>query len=65
MIRETALVPADAPLWDRHGAMWDEIMDALFDRPLPTVLSKPCTECGKFEIVCDCMSDDPTITSQI
>lgn len=57
MIRETPICAPDIPLIDRHGAMWDSILETLFDRPLPTVLSAPCGDCGKFEIVCDCMED--------
>lgn len=61
MIRETALLPADAPLADRQSIGWAIFADTLFDRPEPTVLSAPCTECGKFEIVCDCVRADENL----
>lgn len=58
MIRETPLEAPDVALWDRHSNIWDSVMSTLLDRPLPTVLSAPCGDCGKFEIVCDCMEND-------
>lgn len=59
MIRETALIPADAPLADRQSIGWAIFADTLFDRPEPTVLSWPCPVCRDFEIKCTCtMGDD-------
>ena len=58
MIRAIAPDQFDAPLADRQSIGWAIFADTLFDRPEPTVLSTPCTECGCFEIVCDCMEAD-------
>ena len=57
-IRLTPLEAADTPLLDRHGAMWDQIMDTLLGRPEVTVLSWPCPTCGDHRIKCDCLGDD-------